>query len=292
MDSSLQSVSIEQRLAELSDEFADRIRNGEQPGIEEYVDRHPEMEQIIRRVLPAVEVMCGLTTDHGSRPVTSLTNELDELGALGDFRIIREIGRGGMAVVYEAEQISLARRVALKVLPFAAVLDPKQLQRFKNEAQAAGSLDHPNIVHVYSVGCERGVHYYAMQYIDGQTLDAILFQVQDRDGSKAQEPHAESADAEDSLAAREQANRDTHPIAGLSTKGSKRDEAYFQSIAKLGIQAAEAMHYAHQMGIVHRDIKPSNMLVDATDHLWVTDFGLAMTQSEGNLTRTGDLLGT
>ena len=74
MDSSLQSVSIEQRLAQLSDEFADRIRNGEQPGIEEYVDRHPEMEQIIRRVLPAVEVMCGLTTDHGSRPVTSWTN--------------------------------------------------------------------------------------------------------------------------------------------------------------------------------------------------------------------------
>ena len=95
-------------------------------------------------------------------------------GVLGDFRILREIGRGGMGVVYEAEQVSLGRRVALKVLPFAAVLDPRHLQRFKNEAQAAAALEHPNIVHVYSVGCERGVHYYAMQYIEGQTLAQVI----------------------------------------------------------------------------------------------------------------------
>jgi serine/threonine protein kinase len=77
---------------------------------------------------------------------------------LGDFRLIREIGRGGMGVVYEAEQISLARRVALKILPFAGMLDPRQLQRFQNEARAAASLHHTNIVPVFSVGCERGVH--------------------------------------------------------------------------------------------------------------------------------------
>src|SRR5690349_11234597 len=89
---------------------------------------------------------------------------------LGDFRIVCEIGRGGMGIVYEAEQISLGRRVALKVLPFAATLDPRQLQRFKNEAHAAAQLHHANIVPVYGLGCERGVHYYAMQYIEGQTL--------------------------------------------------------------------------------------------------------------------------
>src|SRR5204863_7068606 len=92
---------------------------------------------------------------------------------LGDYRVIREIGRGGMGVVYEAEQVSLGRRVALKVLPFAAALDARQLQRFKNEAQAAAHLHHTNIVPVYAVGCERGVHYYAMQFIDGQTLAAL-----------------------------------------------------------------------------------------------------------------------
>src|SRR5207244_6028932 len=93
---------------------------------------------------------------------------------LGDFRIEREIGRGGMGVVYEAVQLSLGRRVALKVLPFAAALDAKQLQRFQNEAQAAAQLHHTNIVPVYAVGCERGVHYYAMQLIAGQNVAALI----------------------------------------------------------------------------------------------------------------------
>src|SRR6202022_4739811 len=98
----------------------------------------------------------------------------------------REIGRGGMGVVYEAEQISLVRRVALKVLPFAGAIDPKQLHRFQNEAQAAAQLHHTNIVPVYAVGCERGVHYFAMQFIEGQTLAAVLTdmrrQARGRDG--------------------------------------------------------------------------------------------------------------
>src|SRR5262249_28215525 len=89
---------------------------------------------------------------------------------LGDFRILREIGRGGMGVVYEAEQLSLGRRIALKVLPFALTLDPRQLQRFKNEARAAAQLHHQHIVPVYSVGCERSVHFYARQSVGGQGL--------------------------------------------------------------------------------------------------------------------------
>src|SRR5207248_3957145 len=105
-----------------------------------------------------------------------------ELGELGDFRIVREIGRGGMGVVYEAVQISLGRRVALKVLPFAAAIDAKQLQRFKNEAQAAAHLQHTNIVPVYHVGCERGVHFYAMQFIEGQTLAAVIRELRELAG--------------------------------------------------------------------------------------------------------------
>src|SRR5207248_254630 len=107
---------------------------------------------------------------------------------LGDFRIIREIARGGMGIVYEAEQISLGRRVALKVLPFAATLDPKQLQRFKNEAQAAAQLHHTNIVPVFGVGCERGVHYYAMQYIEGQTLAGVITELRRETGREQAEP--------------------------------------------------------------------------------------------------------
>ena len=101
------------------------------------------------------------------------------LGVLGDFHIIREVGRGGMGVVYEAEQLSLRRRVALKVLPFAAAADPRQLQRFKSEAQATALLHHTNIVPVHAVGAERGVHYYAMQFIDGRTLADVISELRD-----------------------------------------------------------------------------------------------------------------
>jgi hypothetical protein len=114
--------------------------------------------------------------------------DIQPKGPLGDFRIIREIGRGGMGVVYEALQISLGRRVALKVLPFAAALDAKQWQRFKNEAQAVAHLHHTNIVPVHTVGCERGVHYYAMQFIEGQTLAAVIAELRPQMGGDQGEP--------------------------------------------------------------------------------------------------------
>src|SRR5439155_425122 len=115
-------------------------------------------------------------------PVVASSLTADELKLpLGDYKIVREIGRGGMGIVYEATQLSLGRRVALKILPLAAALDPKHLQRFKNEAQAAAQLHHTNIVPVYAVGTERGVHYYAMQLIEGQSLAALIEQLRQRE---------------------------------------------------------------------------------------------------------------
>src|SRR5262249_19020911 len=114
---------------------------------------------------------------------------------LGDFRLIREIGRGGMGVVYEAEQLSLGRRVAVKVLPFAATLDPKQLHRFNNEAHAAAHLPPPTIVPVHSVGCERGVHFYAMQHIEGQSLAALIGELRRPAGAPAAEEGSSSGNA-------------------------------------------------------------------------------------------------
>src|SRR5262249_19157396 len=99
---------------------------------------------------------------------------------LGDYRLVREIGHGGMGVVYEAQQLSLARRVALKVLPFAATRDPRQLQRFQTEARAAAGLEHPHVVPVYGVGCERGVHFYVMKFIDGRSLAELIAQERER----------------------------------------------------------------------------------------------------------------
>ena len=142
---------------------------------------------ILRELFPALELLAHMSVVEGDASVSAAGHvpraadtSVPVEGVLGDFRIVREIGRGGMGVVYEAEQISLKRRVALKVLPFAAVLDQKQLQRFKNEAQAAASLKHPNIVGVHSVGCERGVHYYAMEYIEGQTLAQVIDELRQR----------------------------------------------------------------------------------------------------------------
>src|ERR1051326_2037098 len=147
------TASMEALLGQVADEFTQRLNQGEQPDIEDYVGRYPEIAALLRGVLPALQLMRvpGEAPEefHGS----------ESRGTLGDFRIIREVGRGGMGVVYEAEQISLKRRVALKVLPFAATMDPRHLQRFHNEALAAASLDHPHIVKVHAVGQERGVHF-------------------------------------------------------------------------------------------------------------------------------------
>ena len=200
-----------------------------------------------------------------------------ESRVLGDFRILREIGRGGMGIVYEAEQISLGRRMALKVLPFASVLDERHLTRFRNEARAAASLKHPHIVGVHSVGCERGVHYYAMEYIEGQTLAEVI--------------HQRRICSIGSTAKLEAPTRPDVPSTS-APRSAAEDQRFFRQVAQWGIQAAEGLEHAHQMGIVHRDIKPSNLLVDGTGHLWITDFGLAHIQTDANVTLTGDVLGT
>ncbi|MGL4551833.1 MAG: serine/threonine-protein kinase, partial [Gemmataceae bacterium] len=187
--------------------------------------------------------------------------------ALGDFRLIREVGRGGMGVVYEAEQVSLGRRVALKVLPFVAALDPRQIQRFKHEAQAAALLHHPHIVPVFGVGSERGVHYYAMQLIDGRPLSALI---DERRGAAA------AADAP----------------TGRRADTSRPPREWWAQAARLAADAADGLEHAHAQGVVHRDIKPANLLLDGDGKLWVTDFGLARLSHDGGLTRTGDLVGT
>lgn len=209
-------------------------------------------------------------------------------GQLGDFRILREIGRGGMGFVYEAEQISLGRRVALKILPFAELLDERQLQRFQNEVRTAALLDHPHIVRIHAVGRERGVHYYAMQLIRGRNLAELISELQGTtppgDLPSPGEPTAEAATPK--------ATDLPSSSASSLSPASRRSRDHYRALAQLGLQAAQALAYAHQLGIVHRDIKPSNLLLDARGQLYVTDFGLAMTAASSHLTITGDVLGT
>ncbi len=163
-------------LEDLIEECTNRLQRGEVVDLDDLARLHPDQAERLRRILPSLQMMADVGRS-AVREITGLAVPADPslvLGDLDDFRIIREVGRGGMGVVYEAEQISLHRREALKVLPFAAAMDPIQLRRFQTEALAAAQLHHTHIVPVYSVGSERGVHYYAMQFIDGQTLAAVI----------------------------------------------------------------------------------------------------------------------
>ena len=315
------------RVLEVVQEYLGELERGRAPSREKYLARYQELAQAVRDCLDGLElVRGGLSYPAGKSISGSLAgprgNERPPK-SLGDFLIVREIARGGMGVVYEAVQQSLGRRVALKVLPFAATLDSRQLQRFKNEAQAAALLHHTNIVPIYAVGCDRGVHFYAMQLIEGQSLAAVIRQMREQAGltkEKAPPPPSDQLlgehprqsesqvstrlyrgeEAEDpqppvAESTQTQQKLTTHTITGHSVTGTvtpQHRSSFFRKVARLMVQAAEALEHAHQLGVVHRDIKPGNLMINAAGELWVTDFGLAMFQTETGLTRSGDLLGT
>jgi serine/threonine protein kinase len=275
----------------LIEDLANRVQAGEQIDLEAVIAAHPMYAEQLRRLMPAVEVLAELghsASAAGSAPAPMGSDGEPASGILGDFRIIREVGRGGMGVVYEAEQVSLGRRVALKVLPFAATMDARQLQRFHNEARAAASLHHEHIVPVYSVGQERAVHFYAMQFIDGQTLAEFITR---RKGvAPADTVDRSHAANEPSVAPPSPAAKTA--TAAAATAPAPRSAADYRAVAEWMAQAAEALEHAHALGIVHRDIKPGNLMLDAQGKLWVTDFGLARTGTDAGLTMTGDLVGT
>ena len=268
-------------MGRLVDELAAKLQAGEVVDIDAYVAAHPEHAEQLKLLLPALKVLAdlgksGAAASLAAAPLEGTQDEI--LGTLGDFRILREVGRGGMGVVYEAEQISLGRRVALKVLPFASALDPKQLQRFRNEAHAAANLHHTNIVPVYGVGCARNVHYFAMQYVEGMTLAGLIRELRREQGkdqdeakieiermksipreSRTQDYDAGYQDSEQ----RTPGPRDETFLSDFRSSSHSTRLGYFRSAARLIIQAAEALEHAHLMGVIHRDIKPANLLISS-----------------------------
>src|SRR5207248_1421498 len=169
-DSSEQFVLLNR----LADEFAARYRRGERPALQEYIDRHPQLADDIREFFPAMAEMEQVKDDRQEVSEPKAAGPLPPLERLGDFRIVREIGHGGMGVVYEAEQVSLGRHVALKVLPKQLLIDARTKRRFEREVRAAAKLHHTNIVPVFGVGEHDGLPYYAMQYIQGLGLDEVI----------------------------------------------------------------------------------------------------------------------
>jgi WD40 repeat protein len=236
----------------LVEDFLGRRRRGESPSPEDYAGRYPELAGRIRALFPTLLLL--------ERPPGSLASTLpaaadagEPPAALGPFRIVREVGRGGMGVVYEAVQEPLGRRVALKVLPPDCARRPSYRERFAREAAAAARLHHTNIVPVFASGEHAGTLYFAMQFIDGRTVADLVAQWRG---------------------------------------AGHRPADHCRQAARLGLQAAEALACAHAHGVLHRDIKPANLLVDADGTLWVADFGLAKAGDTADLTGTGELVGT
>ena len=201
---------------------------------------------------------------------------------LGDFTLLTEIGRGGMGVVYKARQDSMGRLVALKVLPSFAGLDPEAVARFRREAEAAGRLSHPGIVPVYAVGEADGVHYFAMELVEGPSLHALLDSLRGREPTRLLGSLAE----ETSLADVCPALRD--PPGEGSVGGSR----YARSCAWLALQVCEALAIAHENKIVHRDLKPSNILIHRGGRPVLVDYGLSRDEVAAGLTRSGEAIGT
>jgi len=278
----------------LAEEFAARHRRGEHPSIAEYTERFPELADEIRSLFPSVLMLEQITEQKEHDSCCRRATSVSGLERLGDYHILRELGRGGMGVVYEARQESLGRRVALKVLSSSSTHE-KHRQRFEREARAAAQLHHTNIVPVFGVGREEGLSYYVMQYIDGQSLSQLLGRLK---RSAATEPGIASVSTPDTLPFADSPTDKPKAVltAALPDQESpsreKRGPAYHRWVAQIGLQVAEALHYAHGQGIIHRDIKPANLLLDPQGTVWITDFGVARLAEEEELTAVGDVVGT
>lgn len=338
----------------LADEFVSRHRDGAGPSVSQFAAEHPEFAQDIQELFPLLVKMERLKVESQPASGLSAAPELARIERLLDYQIIREIGRGGMGIVYEAEQTSLKRRVALKVLPKSLAHTAATLERFRREAEAAAGLHHTNIVPVYGIGESDNLHFFAMQYINGVGLDGILTELGRSDSPTADSPAETSAPrvagtdtpaachetavpaaardtahtaaavtqrwpksaarrAADSLrdgsfsgnkriasdALRPGAEDRSAPASSVTARGDDRPtvleqlgKPYWRSVARIGAQIADGLDYAHRHGVVHRDIKPSNLLIDVEGNAWITDFGLAKHHDHGDLTRSGDVVGT
>jgi serine/threonine protein kinase/WD40 repeat protein/tetratricopeptide (TPR) repeat protein len=344
----------------LAEEFVERQRRGERPSLTEYLNKYPELAESIRDLFPAL-AMIELLKSGGDDVFGDIKNQSarrmarfgEIIGQLGDYRLLREVGRGGMGLVYEAVQESLGRHVALKILPQSGRLGPTEIERFQLEARSAARLHHGNIVPVYGVGEHQGMHYYAMQFIQGHGLDAILDDLRKLRGvalspaarsgearvpEKSSEPGSMAmacslimgrfddagasvagpstallaADGAQTMAepnsvdappfrstsfsatspVREPPQSSTSALSESSSLTMADESQFYRSAARIALQVAEALDYAHHQGVLHRDIKPSNLLLDATGNIWVTDFGLAKIEGSDGPTRTGDVVGT
>lgn len=244
-------------------EFELRWRRGERPTLAEYQQRFPTAAETV------AEAFAEAFAEAAADPPPIASDSPKPLERLGDYRIVRELGRGGMGIVYEAIQESLQRPVALKVLPLAAALNPTGRERFRKEALTAASLKHRNIVSIHDAGTHDGTPYIAMELVEGESLANLL-----RPQSAVQAPSRDPNQLEHRL---------FDPKFG----------SCYQRIAQIGRDIAQALQFAHTHHVLHRDVKPSNLLLDREGDVRLADFGVARSlDDDGSLTVSGEFLGT
>ena len=316
----------------LAEEFAARIRNGETPSIDDYVQKCPQFEKEIKLIFPSIQCVEKVSNEEADdRNVERNSNRFfqKKIETIADFEIIREIGRGGMGVVYMARQKSLNRLVALKTINPAISNSEIQLQRFQREAEAVARLHHTNIVQVFGTGEADNIHFFAMQLIDGCSLASWIQSARehfshenrardsetdrpkntldnDRRLDDSIEPTIglQSPTAEMGIPSTERSPlSENSPAANFVSTNPKNEELlvrlsnlsqreYIREACKIVANVASAIQYAHEQGVLHRDIKPANLLMDREGTVWITDFGLAKINDIDELTQTGNLIGT
>jgi serine/threonine protein kinase len=225
-------------------------------------------------------------------PPSDVSTAEPEFRRLGDFELIRELGSGGMGVVYQARQISLNRKVALKVLSGGLGLTPKAVARFHREAEAAGRLHHTNIVPVYTTGEQDGVYFYAMELIEGPSLDQVIRHTRHAEACIQGDGPASEADAQAATGPYVAIDSPSESGATLTSSSFHSDCHYFDLVARMIAEVADALDYAHQQGVIHRDIKPSNLLLSPASRLSLNDFGLARVLEQPGMTLSGEFMGT
>lgn len=276
----------ESRADALIEACLERLETEGSKAVEEICAQNPEFATEIRRRLEALRAL-GMVGDPGHAPGGGPPQQL------GEFRIVREIGRGGMGVVYQAEQVSLGRQVALKVLPTLASLSPTSVERFRREASTAARLRHPGIVEVYAIGEERGAHYIAMELIEGSSLENVLRRLRSKPSEQLHGRHVGEIVGGGAAPPTRGSGSSAKGSSGTASRGGPVwDRTYVETICRVLVQVADALEFAHQQGVLHRDVKPANILLRSNGLVVLTDFGLAREESLPSLTRTADFTGT
>lgn len=270
--------------------FVDAQLQGHNPDVNEFVKEYPGLEHKIKRRIQNLQEIDGLLASllkADDSDFRDLSEEHNLVGQkLGDFEILKLIGRGGMGAVFLARQISLDREVALKIISDISGTHGKSLERFKREAIVLAKISHPNIVPIYEVGQQGPYSYFAMEYIKGVSLDKILGSIRNaKAGDKASDIMHKCLEAQTVIGDDKQ--QDSKDI----TK-AEIDTDYIINISKIIINIASALDYAHQKGILHRDIKPSNILIASDGIPKLVDFGLAKAETQQTITITGEFFGT